>query len=453
MRSLAPPRISPLVPGAAALLAALTSPPTAAASLPITSEKHEPTPEGLGWGGVARAGEPIILFTNFDGADLQGGCGNDSKNDCSTMAGEFGGEILPYPGDAGLRAAIVQAIRLDVEDFAVTVTDTRPPASSDYAMVLVGDSVYGGPEYHGFAGVAPTIDCGDSNPNQTSFALAGFVPNGMATVINQEAAHTWGLEHVNIAGDNLYPTSGGVSDPKYRDECMKIVQDTMLNPSNGYCNSVHTQFCNSSWQNSYQEMLWLFGPGVADTTAPTVTIDMPSDGAALPYPADFDLIVTLADDQTPQVMNTQILLDGVMAIGGDYAAGVLTFPIMGGISEGQHTLRVDATDEAGNPASDEVVFTVGMGAGSSTSAGSSGGGSTGGSTGGSGTSAGSTGTGTSTSTGSGSTATGDSPTTSDSGTSGTPEDSSGCGCSTQVPAPAALWATPLLVALGRRRRR
>ncbi len=322
---------------------------------PISAPEFDPEVVGYGHGGALRANEPTILFINFDGARLNSGCGNNPKNNCSSMTGSFGGEIYEYAGSPGIRASLVQGVRSDVADFGVTATDSRPSASEDYAMVLVGESAAGGSMEKGFAGVAPTIDCGNSNPNITSFDLVGSV-----TVINQEAAHTWGLEHVNEKSDNLYPTSGGVADPIYNDECMKIVSDTMLTQSSGRCNSIHTMFCNSAWQNSYQEMLYLFGPGTPDTVAPTATIENPAEGETLPYPANFNLTIALTDNDSPQLMQTAIFLDGAEAITGEFIASTLQFPVNGGISEGTHTWRVETTDEAGNPASDEVSFTLGM---------------------------------------------------------------------------------------------
>ncbi len=324
---------------------------------PLTAPNPAPMVMGVGHddGAIAAFDSPTVLFTNFDGATLNSGCGNDSHNDCSTLAGLFGGGILPFSGTYADRAAIVQSAREDVEDFGVIVVGERPPSNQPYAMVMVGNGVSGEQD---FGGVAPFIDCGNSDPNLTSFALelGGF--NVTATIIHQEAAHTWGLEHVNDPTDNLHPTAGGFNDPKYNDVCNKIVSDTDLNPSNGQCNSVHTMFCNSGNQNSYREMLALFGPPIPDQTAPTVTIDSPLEGEELPCPADFDLTLTLTDDRRPHSMIITILLDGSEVTGGLYVDQTHKFPIHGGISPGPHTWRVEAVDESGNPASAEVNFTL-----------------------------------------------------------------------------------------------
>jgi hypothetical protein len=332
---------------------------------PMDPPGYEPVPQGLGITVESvPCAEPRIMFINFDGAKLQSGCGNDSHNDCSTMAGMFGGEILPYPGDEGIRAAIAQGVRADADFFDLTVTDVRPPDSADYVMVLVGNSVLGGAEYHGFAGVSPSIDCGDSNPNETCFSLANsYNGNGMSTVVSHEAGHTWGLEHVNEKSDQMYPTAGAVLDPKFVDGCYQCVSDTMLNPSGGVCNSVHTMFCNSAQQNSYQELLWLFGPPNPDAVAPEIVIEAPTEGEVLPHPADFDLVITMSDNETPQVIDTRIYLDDELVVEDEYVPTTLSFPIQGGVDVGDHSFRIEIADEAGNLASDEVSFAVGSGGG------------------------------------------------------------------------------------------
>jgi hypothetical protein len=329
----------------------------APAGLPITAPDVELQVVGVGHDPevVPAFDSPTILFTNFDGAQLQTGCGNDSHNDCSTLGGSFGGAILPFTGTHADRAAIVQAVREDVTDFGVIVLGERPAANQNYAMVLVGDGVSGDPAW---AGLAPVIDCGNTNPNVTSFALEWGSPNTMATVIHQEAAHTWGLEHVDEVLDNLNPVAGLATNPTYTDACNKIVSNTDLNPSSGQCGSVHTQFCSSGYQNSYREMALLFGAPIPDTVSPGIEFVIPTEGESFACPVSFDLTFTLSDDRKPQSLNLEVYLDGVEVASGLYVDTTLQFPISGGIDPGPHTWTVEITDESGNPASAEVNFTV-----------------------------------------------------------------------------------------------
>jgi uncharacterized protein (TIGR03382 family) len=331
-------------------------------AIPITDPSFEPDHRGFGIEPNVQGAfnTPTVLFVNMDGGTMNGGCGNFSKNNCSTI---IQGEISPQPGTAADRASIIQAVRADVTDFGVIAVGERPPDNVDYAMVMVGTPV--GYNVGSVGGVAPTIDCGNSNPNITSFSFITTGSNIVATVVHQEAAHTWGLEHVDDQFDNLYPTTGGASDPKYQDRCSKIVSDTDLTPTNGQCNSVHTMFCDFGYQNSYREMLLLFGPPIPDTTPPTIVIEAPTEGEVIDYEESFELIITLDDDRRPQIIDTVISIDGesydpikfiddthVLTInGGDAPQGH-------GLSNGPHTIRIDIADEHGNPAWDEVTFII-----------------------------------------------------------------------------------------------
>lgn len=209
-----------------------------------------------------------ILFVNFDGGQMNP-CGDSPQNNCSSI---FTGTVLPYAGDAGKRASVIQIVRKRVADFGITVTDTRP-TSGDYDMEMVGNWEGANPA---FAGVAPgPIDCGDTRGGQTSFTLeASQTSDGVAEIILQEVAHTWGLEHVNEVQDLLFPTTQG-QNKTYRDECIKIVSNTELTESAGVCNSIHTRpevGCQSGFQNSYKELLFVFGPSTPDTAAPLVQV-------------------------------------------------------------------------------------------------------------------------------------------------------------------------------------
>ena len=364
------------VPWFAALVGLAVAPSIAEASaqgpttdpFPITDPSFVPAIMGVGHEPDVRAATntPTILYVNFDGPTLKSGCGNDSRNDCSSL---FAGKVDPFPGTDAQKAAGIQAVRDDVEDFGVIVLGERPPPGNSYAMVVVG--VPQGIDVGQIGGVAPLVDCGNTDPNITSFAfLVDSGANILATVIHQEAAHTWGLEHVDDDLDNLFPVAGGTIDPKYRDQCNRIVANTNLDPTGGQCNSIHTRFCDSGYQNSYQEMLLLFGEPVADTTPPTVTIDAPADGEILDFEQNFSLTITLDDDRRPQVLTTQIYFDDREVASSEFINKTLTFPVAGGpppqghgLSNGAHTIRVDVADEWGNPATTNISIIVENGPG------------------------------------------------------------------------------------------
>ncbi len=328
---------------------------TVAGAIPVGPAALPPSEAGLTATSGPQALGDKIIFVNFDGADMNNCGNNDPANNCSTI---WNGVVLPFTGDAVQRASIIQVIRSRVDNYGVTVTDTRPQ-SGDYDMEMVGNWQGQNPD---FAGVAPNIDCFDATGGETSFTLeASTSADGIAEIVLQEIAHTWGLEHIDEQSDLLFPTTAG-SNKTFRDECYKIVGDTQLNPTNGWCNNVHTNFCSFGWQNSHQELLFLFGPSLPDTAAPAVAIINPSNGAMVDG-GDVDLTISLQDDQTPAVIATTIVLSGgpleePVETGGSYASpGELTFPIEG-LPDGEYTVQVDIEDESDNPASDMITFTV-----------------------------------------------------------------------------------------------
>lgn len=303
--------------------------------------------------------EGWTLFTNFDGGKMNF-CGwgdNSPQNNCSTIMQDT---VLPFSGDAGKRAAVVQVIRNDFQDFGIRVTDVRPQ-TGDYDMEMIGDwdPAPGG----GFAGVAPSIDCFNNDGGEVSFTLdyTGSA-TGIAKAVLQEVAHTWGLEHVDSKEDLLYPTTESVMDPGFVDQCFQIVQlDNMGNPVPDWavCKSQHSQFCGSNQQNSYRELLQIFGPHMPDLTAPTLSFLNPAEGATVE--PSFDLILQAADDQSPQLLEMQIVLDGPVHFETDpnvYPSPAdFTFPVVG-VPGGDYTITATATDEEGNIGTAMVHFHV-----------------------------------------------------------------------------------------------
>jgi MYXO-CTERM domain-containing protein len=248
--------------------------------------------------------------------------------------------------------------RKRVEEFGLTITDQRP-GSGDYDMEMVGNWQGSNPD---FAGIAPGGDCWDNDGGETSFTLeVSTSADAIAEIMLQELAHTWGLDHVDEQQDLLFPTTQG-TNKTFRDECYQIVSDTDLNPTQGFC-SHHQEACGSnSQQNSHDEMMLIFGPSIPDTQVPIVAILAPANDATIDG-GEFDLDIGLQDDQRPAVMTTTITISGpslaepIESDGAFASPAELTFPITG-LADGEYTIRLDATDESGNPASDEIVISV-----------------------------------------------------------------------------------------------
>lgn len=324
---------------------------TAAALLASEGELPGETPP-VPWSGQdvlpAKVGEPTILFVNFEGAVLRSGCGNDPHFDCSTLADTFGGYVGPFSGNATQRAAIMEQVRKDLAPFGVTAVAHRPPLEVDYDMVLYGDL---GPQ--GFAGVAPYIDCGNVWSSDTSFSQGFRSANQGSTVILQEAAHTWGLEHVNQPDDILHPITEGIA-PSFVDACEKIVSNTSLDESSGVCNLVHSRFCEEGFQNSAAEMAYLFGPPVPDQDDPVVEIITPEQDAMYELPAFVSLRAEVSDNFDPQFYQVSVEVDGAEVFADErYDDVELAFQVN---EPGEYEITVRVADEAGNTAQDTVQF-------------------------------------------------------------------------------------------------
>lgn len=306
-------------------------------------------------GATPRQTKPELLYINFDGAVLQKGCGNDPHYDCSTLAELFDGYVGPYTGNTQQRLSILQATRKTVADFGVRVVTRRPPDDVDYTMVIYGDL---GPQ--DFAGVAPYIDCEDLNLGDTSFTGSFGGSNTGSTVILQEAAHTWGLEHVDSESDVMNPFKSSGLTQNFLDECLPIVANTALERTPGTCNQIHTQFCEPGFQNSYQEMKLLFGDFVPDVEPPRFELVYPPEGSTFVLPTTFVLRGEIEDELHPQFYDIAIFNDGApvgdertdVGLEGDLEL-VITNP-----EPGEYALRVVITDEGGNPAEDTVHFTI-----------------------------------------------------------------------------------------------
>lgn len=318
-----------------------------AAAPPIESD---PLP-AVGQDGPFRdPGTPTVLYINFDGGLLREGCANDPQQNCSTLSGFFDGYVGPFSGGEAQEAGIFKEARRDLAPYGVEVVGRRPPEGAEYTMILYGDL---GPQ--AFAGVAPYIDCGDSRQGDTAFSQGFTSANQGGTVVVHEAGHTWGLEHVNRTEDNMHPIAEGIA-PIFRDECLPIVANTDLDPAVGSCNTIHTLFCDPGFQNSHQELLYLFGPPIEDTLSPTIEILTPGPNALHYLPEVVPVRAFIDDNLHPQVYDLEIILGGEVVFEGEVWDQVdLPFTLT---DPGDYTVTLRITDEAGNSSEDTRTFLV-----------------------------------------------------------------------------------------------
>ena len=253
------------------------------------------------------AGTGSTLFVNFDGISLTECSPSNSKRDCHWY--NFDRPIEPFSGTMQTKVAVLQAMRRDANELGLRITGVRPPPDEDYTMV-----VYGGTEEdYGALGSAPSGDCLDTLPNQIAFAhvdgeLNTWV-NGGATTALHEAAHSWGLDHIDVKGSIMFP-SGDNSPTAFREACDQIVADTDLTPVEGKCADLNREFCGEpGLQNATAILSYLFGPPYVDSQAPTVTLAEPMDGAYFQGPADFQVRFDVEDDLHPQAYSMWAWID------------------------------------------------------------------------------------------------------------------------------------------------
>lgn len=325
---------------------------------PLDAEVPPRPPPSSGLEFRAReVGTGTTMYVNFDGIDL-GECnpGNSKKN-CTWY--NFDEDIPAFSGTLQTQVSVMQAIRRDVADFGVRVTGLRPPGDQNYVMV-----VYGGTEAkYGALGSAPSGDCLDQNPNEVAFAhLDGATAtwvNGGATTALHEAAHTWGLDHVDLEGDVMYPASDN-GPTAFADGCNPVVADADLTLGGVGCPEVNADLCGDEAQQNARPLLtMLFGPAYVDVTRPTIALAELEDGQYFQRPATFDVVLDVDDDLHPQTYEMWAWLADdprpeqpatVLAPG----FAVDDLPV------GSWTFHVVVADEAGHE-SEQLDFTIEVG--------------------------------------------------------------------------------------------
>ncbi len=290
---------------------------------------------------------PATIFVNFDGATLNDS-GEDSRTN-STLIG-YSGPFDRY-GEGAKRAAVLQAVREDWRPYAATVTDRRPD-SGDYTMVMVGPTNFTGSSL----GIA-LLDCANSwTSNNIVYAFHsaddGYTAAATATTINQEVAHSFGLEHVDAPEDIMHPYNVG-GDPRFISECEDVVEAAGIGI---LCTDQHEASCGSpTRQNSHAELMRFLGPRPVDLMPPTVDVVSPESGTRFAAGDPFVISVEASDDEGVVAVELHHL--GQMMALDD--APPYSWEVTGA-PEGMYVFNAVAYDAAGNSSSSrDVVIYVG----------------------------------------------------------------------------------------------
>jgi len=396
---------------------------------------------------TAPPGEPVAvwdtpphrstIFLNFFGGPLKGGT-NASEGE-SPCLGNSGNQV-DYPGYKGSEQtalAVIQVFKDAAAPFGLRIAyEEPPPKHLPYSQVMMGGtpSLILGPGSNGVLGVSCNLDCGDRWLRDTTFAFTEESNNVgvLGTTALQEAAHSFGLDHIDGQNNIMYPIAT-LGAKVWADTCTPYKPTS--NPPNIGCQYVHKEFCPDGSQNDVAELTAYFGVNTPDTEAPVVNLLSPADGAELKAGDTLMIEVEVSDNFEGYgwVLQVPELKQELQAYGGQKK---WSFPAP---PKGVYTIRVEALDHDGNVGFDEAKIYVDQeapapdtGDAPTTGVGddSSGGGGSGSSSGG-----------------------GDSASDSSGTDSAGQDGDEGCSCRNDAQAPAPTWLLVVGGALALRRRR
>ncbi len=264
---------------------------------------------------------------------------DDSRTDTSALApgprtiGQF------TRGDA-VWNAVVDCVRATYAPFDISITDVDPGTVVPHFEHMVG----GHPldlrsDLEGAGGVAP-FTCSEV-PNAISFTFDVWGPdvNVICWTAAQEIAHAFGLDHEMNAKDPMTYLDGSL--PKR----FQATDSPCGENENRLCR------CGGATQNSYQQLVGIFGPGVP--TAPTIEIKSPVDGQEVQPGFTVRLLAT--DDVA--VEHVELWIDGAnTGITSDKDPFWVSAPEL---ASGPHTVEIHGFDLQGTPGSTAISVELG----------------------------------------------------------------------------------------------
>ena len=315
-------------------------------------------------GGFLQPTEPVAawttpphratIFLNFFGTDTLSPGTNSALDESSCLSGS-----MSWPGFGGTEQqalALIEVFETQMAPYGIRIAyDERPPAHLPYAMVMMGGTpqLLGLP--NGVLGVSCSSDCGDFWWRDTTFAFTDAINPDNAEVLGttalHEAAHAFGLAHIDDSSKIMHPFVGS-GDVTWEQTC------TPYNDATGgiNCMPTHDEFCGGGAQNSHAELLAYFGENSPDIEAPSVEILSPADGAEFEVGSSVTVEAEVSDDH--EGVGWKLVIPEV-----DQEAVAFSFETswpLGNLPAGVYTLRVEAIDHERNEAVDEVTIYVGM---------------------------------------------------------------------------------------------
>jgi len=326
--------------------------------------------------GLDREPTPGVLYVAMKGVTLSPTCNSPQSANAARNCSSLVNKIVEFPAldNPQLEAAEYQKLGSYYADFDLVMATNRPPDYLPYTMAVIGGSSQLAGQDGGVCGVA-NVACDGAKRNHVSLTFSQSCGNDIAEVAAQETAHNWGLEHTDVQSDLMYPYVAGGSS--FRDQCMAISHAT----GNGatQCGYVHKSYCpagEGEQQNSYQELLGVFGPRSKDTTTPTLLSFQPQDGATFTTSDTIKLSAKFTDDSNFIGVNwtwleglpEDLQADGYRRCTNEVCDDnypswkdietAWDFVLLKGPPAGTYAFKVEAMDAYGNHVAQTIRFTV-----------------------------------------------------------------------------------------------
>lgn len=307
-----------------------------------------------------RVDEPhyATIFLNFFGGMLTSGTNAaEMQSNCAGAAG------IDYPGYSGSESdalAIIQVFENAMEPYAVRVAyDDYPPQHLPYSMVMMGGTPQDAGQKSGTLGVSCSTDCGDVWWRDTTLAFTeqSGNPVTLGNTALQEAAHAFGLDHIDGEEHIMYPFST-FGTKVWSSEC------TPYNAATGPigCGFIHEVFCPAGdAQNDDAELLAYFGPNAPDVQAPEVVIVEPAPDTMLPSGGSTSIVTEVTDDHRGHGWRLRVVPPaGDEVVLNAYAFETAWDLNFAGQPDGAYEIWVEAIDHDGNAGSAMVMLYVGV---------------------------------------------------------------------------------------------
>lgn len=245
---------------------------------------------------VAYDASPGVLYVAMEGITLTGPCTDgataNSAKRCSALVDAE--TNFPAYGNESQRAALFNQLASFYQPFDVVLTTSAPPDWMPYTMAVIGGSAGNAGQPGGVCGVA-NVQCDGLRRNHVSLTFPSSCGGASATAA-QETAHNWGLEHTNNTNDLMYPYAGQGSS-QFVDNCMPISHAT--GDGITQCDYIHDDYCpggGGEQQNSYEELLGVFGPRTPDDQAPRIVEIYPEDGSTFSTEESFTVTARIEEN-------------------------------------------------------------------------------------------------------------------------------------------------------------